>query len=276
MVRWPDSSIARWCNEKNIIPPRPPLLKGGRGGIIILVLLAMTTQVAYAAEWQQVADGIQYKKIILGHETIEERSTAPGIIHAFQIDTLKNKLAVITAKQIGSINSYIKPLAKKTGALIAINGGFFSPEYESLGLIVQNGQEINKLKWTSWWHIFQMRRFKPQIITKQEYNLIPDIEMAIESGPRLLIDGKMPQLKPSIAERSAIGISQDGKVILASTEGALLSLSDFAENLKKIGCYDALNLDGGSSTQIYAKFKRFELERQGLGFITNGIGVFVR
>lgn len=237
-----------------------------------LIFIAMTS-IAYASEWQNIADGIQYKKAMIETKVPAEKSSAPGMIHAFQIDTLKYKLDIATAKEFGSPAMSAEQFSKKANTLIAVNGGFFTPEYSSLGLLVQSGKEINKIKQTSWWHIFQMRLFKPQIITKQEYNLMPDIEMAIEAGPKLLADGNIPKLKPGSAERSAIGISMDGKVIIAVTEDAPISLTEFAQYLRNIGCYDALNLDGGSSTQIYAKLGKFKLNRENLGFVANAVVV---
>ena len=247
------------------------------GTIVLLLLFIIAAEATAADEWRTLSKGLEYKKISVNTMVGSERTASPGAIHLFKIDTTQYKLDVITAKRFNMLNSNAKTFAQKAAALIAINGGFFSPEFESLGLLVQKNKEINKIKWVGWWHIFQMRYMKPQIITKQEYTLIPDIEMAIEAGPRLLIDGQIvAKLKPSVAERSALGITADGKVIIAATDALPLSLNEFAGYLKAAGCYDALNLDGGSSTQIYAKIGEFELNRAGLGLVANGVGVFPR
>lgn len=233
-----------------------------------LALLAITYSLnTHAGGWKNIADGIEYQKV----------SAGTGFIHFFKIDTLKYKLDVITAKQFGLTNIDAKTIAQKSNALIAINGGFFTPEFASLGLLVQSGKKNNPIKMTSWWHIFQMNRFKPMIISKQSFELTPDIEMAIEAGPRILSDGHtLEGLKETLAERTAIGIDRSGKIIIAVTENYMVSLSKFAEYLTSVGCYDALNLDGGSSTQLYAKIKGFELLRAGLSPVANGVGVFPR
>ena len=255
-MRWFDGMIARW--------------------LFCAVIIVLASKVLAGLYWRQVDGGIQYRKIII-EQKLEGNRLTSGTIHLLKINPLKYKLDIITAKQFGMTNIDAKTMASKTDAFIAINGGFFTPEYNSLGLLVQSGREINKIKWTSWWHIFQMNSFKPMIVQKQAYEPAPEIEMAIEAGPRLLIDGAVPDgLKPSSAERTALGITQDGQIIIAVTESYPVSLSEFARQLQDAGCHDALNLDGGSSTQLYAKIRGFELNRANLSLVANGIGVFPR
>lgn len=235
--------------------------------VLCLFFVLLSTQV-YGGNWKQIADGIQYKKV---------HAAKSGLIHLFKIDPARVELDIITAKQFGMANIDAKTMAIKTGALLSINGGFFSPEYASLGLLVQGGREVNRLKWTSWWHIFQIKNGAAEIVSKQDYLPSPELEMAIEAGPRLIVNGGIPpSLKPSVAERSGIGIDNNGEIIIATTEGLLLSLAEFASYLYEAGCFNALNLDGGSSTQIYAKVRGFELNRAGFGPVANGIGVFQR
>lgn len=57
------------------------------------------------------------------------------------------------------------------------------------------------------------------------------------------------------AARSAIGLDAAGRVLLIASQGGL-SLAAFAEWLAQpvaeggVGCVDAMNLDGGPSTQL--------------------------
>lgn len=245
--------------------------------LIVIILSSWSNNLRSDTGWSQLADGMLYKKIATTQQTTPEDKSYQSIIHLFQIDLKKFKAEVVTAKQFGVTSFDAKTYVKKSGALLVINGGFFTPEYESLGLIVQKGREVNKLKWTSWWHIFQIKAGKPELTTKPEYLFSPDIEMAIESGPRLIVDGNITEnLKPTLAERTAIGATADGQLMIAVTENYSISMLELAKILKNNGCYNALNLDGGSSTQLYAKFKGFELNRPGLNTVANGIGIFQR
>lgn len=262
-------------------PPRLAKRFGSRGGRVrwfLLLVIACWSVTAWADfGWKQLNGGIQYKKLIIDQKTLTEQNSTPGLIHLFQIDPLKYRLDIITAKQFKMVNIDAKTMVLKSGALIAINGGFFSPEFQSLGLLVQKGREINRPKWTSWWHIFQVQKSTPAIITKQEYLPSSDTEMAIEAGPRLLVDGNPPEnLKPSSAERTAIGITANNQIIIAVTENHQISMAEFSRELKSEGCVNALNLDGGTSTQAYARVRGFKLDRPGFGLVANGIGIFQR
>ncbi|MCK5687107.1 phosphodiester glycosidase family protein [bacterium] len=90
---------------------------------------------------------------------------------------------------------------------------------------------------------------------------------AIGGGPRLVKNGKVVNtakkekfkndIKIGRAPRSAIGLSRDGKTIfLVAVDGrqkkysAGFTLDALAMFLKNIGCYHAINLDGGGSTSI--------------------------
>lgn len=58
-------------------------------------------------------------------------------------------------------------------------------------------------------------------------------------------------------DRSAVGITEDGKLIFFACEGRTPSLScganldEVARILKALGCVEALNFDGGGSTKLY-------------------------
>lgn len=245
--------------------------------VSLLLFLVFLPGVVNAAGWLALAEGIRYKKITIDQRINTEQKAYPGFLHIFQIDPEMYRLEVITAKELGLQSFDAQTIAERTGAILAVNGGFFTPQFESLGLLVKNGRELNKLKWTPWWHIFQIQRKSPSVITKQEYKPSPDIEMAIEAGPRLLVDGVAPDnLKYSADERTAIGVTSDNKIMIAVTENYPVPTAEISRLLRSEGCYNALNLDGGSSTQIYANIGRFTLFKRSFGLVANGIGVFPR
>jgi exopolysaccharide biosynthesis protein len=76
----------------------------------------------------------------------------------------------------------------------------------------------------------------------------------------LIVNGKiLSTLKPGLDSRTAMA-----KTMVASQiEGGL-------------GCINALNLDGGSSTQLYAKYGNFNLKVAGYSAVTDAILVLPR
>lgn len=89
------------------------------------------------------------------------------------------------------------------------------------------------------------------------------------AGPMLLWDGKMvPQRNDRTFvthrhNRTAIGIRHDGSVILLVADGrfpkyaAGLSLHQLALAMQWLGCYQAMNLDGGGSSTLYVDGDEF-------------------
>ncbi len=79
-------------------------------------------------------------------------------------------------------------------------------------------------------------------------------------GGRLLIGGEVnPNLSAGAAPRTAIGIKQDGSIVLYTIDGRQeghsygVQLKTLAKRMQELGCVEALNLDGGGSTAITAQ-----------------------
>lgn len=140
-------------------------------------------------------------------------------------------------------------------AVAAINAGYFDPQYRPLGLLVSHGRQLSKLRQVD--HgVFYVAGQRPGLVHARDWKPPPDLEFAVECGPRLLVDGKPLTFKPSgRARRVAIGHDAQGQVVLAVSEG-VLGLDEWAELLARpeerggAGLQAALNLDGGSSTML--------------------------
>lgn len=236
----------------------------------LFLILSASTAEAAKTEWRSIGKGLGYASIRVG----------PGTIHALRVDPKLNRFGIVTARQLNSTGSSVEAMAKKGRAAIAINGGFFTPEYESLGLLISDKERINPLRKTGWWSVFFISGDSPGIVHTNSFQADPSISMAIQSGPRLVVDGSIPRLKPSLAERSAICITEGKDVVLIATEGLLIQPHDLAGHLRRgeseggLGCRSALNLDGGSSTQIYARVGSFKLDVPGAKYVANAVVVY--
>ena len=99
------------------------------------------------------------------------------------------------------------------------------------------------------------------------YNLNPnweDIDHIISGGPYLLKEGNVfidatSQKLNSITgrnPRTAIGYTKDNVMLMVTIDGRKegstgVTLKELANIMKDLGCYEAINLDGGSSTVMY-------------------------
>lgn len=249
-----------------------------RLSIAAILLLAVaanswaTPKAAYV--WNRMADGFFYATYSF---TISE--TGRTTIYAFQIDPSKYKISTIIAPD--EVNgSTVREMAAKEKALLTINGGFFTPEHKSIGLIVKDGKTLRPLHNTSWWSVFSLKDNKASISSPKDFKISPEISMAVQAGPRLAIDGTIPKLKESVATRSAIGVNREGMVVIAITEGYGISMNELARRMSAtrwdggLECPNAMALDGGSSSQLYAKIGKFELSLEGIARVTNSVAVF--
>lgn len=243
--------------------------------LLFSVPVFATPKAAY--NWNLLDDGIVYAKY--SFPSGEEGSTT---IHAFQIDPAKARIDVVIADRKDAEGASVKDMAAKSKAALVINGGFFTEQHKSIGLLIKNGKVVNPIHRTSWWSIFGIKNSSPFISTPGNFFPSSDISMAIQAGPRLVVDGTYPKLKEGLAARSAVGITRDGKIMIAATEGAPVTMKEIANRMGKsrfaggLECVNAMALDGGSSVQLYSKIKKFELNLSGISLVPNGIAVFLK
>jgi len=237
---------------------------------IFLALLLVSSAALTAPSWQTVAPGLHYQKLLL--------PKAIGQIHLFRIDPAKYRFKVAFAHEQRRQTLSVRQLAQQNQALLAINGGFFTPEKNPIGLRINDGAIKTPLKKTSWWGVFYQDKRRAYIVPPHAFYAKKSIQFAVQGGPRLLINGRIPKLKPGIAERSAIGVTTDQHIILAITEHAPITTTQLAVILQQpgIGCANALNLDGGGSSQLYADFEQLKLYIPGYSSITDAILVLPR
>lgn len=233
---------------------------------LMFFLILFCSEAVFAHGWQLIDAGLTYTKT--------------KDLHVFRIDPKQFRFQVVQSKDFKKTALSSKLLAERSKAVLVINGGFFDKDLKSLGLLVNNGKELNPKHATEWWHIFQMRKEKGTVVSQNFFNLNDETEMALQAGPRLIVKNQIPKLKFSLARRSGIGVHKSGDILLAISNESEMSLAAFATLLNKPeseGGFDvreALNLDGGSSSQLYIHWKNFTEEIVGLSFVPNGIGVF--
>ncbi len=82
------------------------------------------------------------------------------------------------------------------------------------------------------------------------------------------------------ASRSGVAIDNQGKLMFIAVHqrinGPGPSLQEFAQILQQLGAVDALNLDGGSSTQIYLGGTLIDRSPVTAARVHNGLGLFLR
>lgn len=248
---------------------------------IALLLVANVCEATKKAtyQWRTLKKGLSYAKIF--HNAGTQDAPRLTTLHAFRIDPKQFRIDVITSSKNKKYGEPIADIARRARAIIGINGGFFTPEHKSIGLLIKSGKKINPMHYTSWWSVFSIRGDTPIILPQWQVKSTRGFKMALQVGPRLVVNGRIPKLKNrKNAARSAVGITQTGKVIIVATEGAGISLTDMAQLMYRsrfingLGCPNAMALDGGRSSQLYSRVGQFNLSVDGFSRVPNGIGVF--
>ena len=240
--------------------------------ISALIILLCTTVVTTPTHWRLISPGIEYTHLsMLSGFHI-------GYLHAFRIDLSQNKLELAIAEDQRNKIARVADMTSMYQAVIGINGGFFSQELKPLGLRISSYTERYPLKTTPWWGVFYVLNDRPYIVSQSKFQANKRIEFAVQCGPRLIINNRIPiSLKPGLNNRTAIGITPNSKIIFAVTDNLKLTTTQLARlmRLRQIDggleCCNAINLDGGSSTQLSAKGKDFQLEVPSFSAVTDAI-----
>lgn len=208
-----------------------------------------------STQFHQPGSGYQFKIITV--------ATSNLIVGVWIIDPAK--IVMDIEMQFNRQGNYCADFIKTETTLLALNAGFFEMDknhsLSPSGLIIKGDSLISPKTGHGGSGIFCMTRGKPEIRWSKDTLPSGQYELAFQCGPVIVEPGgKMGIYSNDYhrVNRSAIGVMQ-GKVVLAIIHGKNdrgLSLYEFAEFLQTpqaeggVGCDAALNLDGGSSSQV--------------------------
>lgn len=225
-------------------------------GVFVLLALAWwgfgQWRAAGDTRWTPIENGIEMRTYYMQ----EGPHRVP--VYAFRADPSRIHIAggdVLNATQ----------WQQQTKAHVVINGGYFDDETRPMGLRVMDGKKTSSLLQRNW-GVFYIRDGKAYISHTRDYKGARTTRQAIQCGPRLVVDGKTTDLKPQWARRTAIGIDRAGRVVLAIVDGGV-SLDDWARQWALrdgLDCPNALNMDGGGSTQLEVQTREKKLTVTGM------------
>ncbi len=153
----------------------------------------------------------------------------------------------------------------------AMNGGMYEEDFSPVGLLTIDGRELAPANRTTLPAdiqpvpnfykkpngIFYLGEGKAGVIETGRYVAEkPAATYATQSGPLLVIDGAInPIFIPGSSDRkprNGVGVSSPTQVHFAISDGSV-NFHDFARFFRdRLGCDDALFLDGGSAPALYA------------------------
>jgi uncharacterized protein YigE (DUF2233 family) len=150
--------------------------------------------------------------------------------------------------------------SRAAGVAFGMNAGMFDDEGRPIGLAIVEKKQvhaINRRKGGGNFHlmpngVFQMRRDgRAEVVTSDKWNPSPGIRVATQSGPMLVIDGKLhPAFDhdgTSLHIRNGVGIGADGRPRFVISQDAV-SFGKLARFFRdQLQCKNALFFDGAVS-----------------------------
>jgi uncharacterized protein YigE (DUF2233 family) len=161
--------------------------------------------------------------------------------------------------------------AKGKSLRFAINGGMYQTDFRPVGLYIENGRERTKVNTATRTGtpsqipnfykkpngVFYIGDGKAGILETERFlSDRPKAKFATQSGPMLVINGAIHPVfivnSSDRKRRDGVGVSSQTEVHFVITIG-LVSFYEFARFFReRLGCNNALFLDGGQAPGLYA------------------------
>jgi exopolysaccharide biosynthesis protein len=240
--------------------------------ILVICVLAVST-----AEMNPVrADSPRFSIVAPGiaHAVLKVRpaDAEPFSGHAFKIDLDVAELRLVPAGDPPTLRT-VEQIVAPYPVVVATNASFFDKEGRAMGLAVDAGRMMALSNRRSWGALVIDGK-QGRIMLGADIQDPLDHRLIVQGIPRLLVGGKVQQLKPQIAERTAVCAEGNIVVLVVSTKAEATAFARFlADPPDKggLGCGDALNLDGGPSTQLVVKLPALALSLPGGWGVPNAL-----
>ncbi len=231
---------------------------------LFVLSLACSSSVPSIPKATLQSEKVTFRNQIFDVVTIEPNET-----------NIRFHLADAQGKKYRSISNLKNVLQEKNQTMLfAMNGGMYLKDGTPQGLYIEDGKTITPLDTVQEAYgnfylqpngVFYLEKDRVGVLTTKQYiakKLNPTF--ATQSGPMLVIDDKLHPVfvegSKNLHIRNGVGINAAGKVVFAISD-KVVNLYDFAMLFKeRLGCKNALYLDGFVSRAYIPSLKREELD----------------
>ncbi len=236
--------------------------------ICIIFLISLN---AFAAEWQ-VGDRKILGESPEGVSAIEwslHRGDLTSKLTGVLFDSSHHQLVVADSPLDQGLR--LAGVAAQAGAIAGINASYFHADGRPLGLVVEDGNVVHQQERAKLLSgIFNVTSGRMALVRAGSFRMSKDVQQAIQAGPWLVEEG-LPITGLDALKRARRSIlATDGKGNWALLATSALTLADTAELLTASPLFSggkvksALNLDGGSSTALWAGFAGLSIPEFGV------------
>lgn len=173
-------------------------------------------------------------------------------------------------KSITNLKNWLA--AKNKKLFFAMNGGMYKRDNTPQGLYIEKQKILAAIDTTSGQGNFYMKpngifylnnNNEVNVCRTDSFKLFSNVKFATQSGPMLVIDGNIHSMfkegSTSLNIRNGVGILTNNNVLFVMSKQAI-SFYDFALYFKKMGCKNALYLDGFVSRTYLPEKKWMQMD----------------
>jgi len=224
----------------------------------LLIAFALALAATAQADWQNVAPGVDYQEYAEGNFDI----------HVTRVDLTNDQIRVIGSRETER-GLKVSDFAKKTKAIVAVNGDYFDDKFNPIGLTIGACGLWTNSRDTKREGFIAVGEHRARISKQSEVVDPPEdwYDAAISGWPVLVkdCDPLSPKELPgsdvftrSPHPRTAVGLSRDAKTLyLVVADGRRtgvpgLTLAQLASFMaERLHVCSAINFDGGGSTAMW-------------------------
>ena len=242
--------------------------------------------------WEPVASGIDRFDF--------ENAAVTLVYHAIRIDLTNEELELVcypdANTKISSSGTFkgitTQDFANKNNCIVAINASPFDGRFRNkkiIGVHSVNGRQLaapnNRYAAIAFSNTPDSNGYSALIIKNQTADCAENFDFVFGGFFAVLIDGELLPYNEIYNSRTGAGISQDGKTLyLLVVEGEEparstgLTYPQCGKIFAAMGCTDALEFDGGGSSQLcingtsVLNYKTSRIQANSFGFKTNSEG----
>ncbi len=243
---------------EEFLEDNPELLENGYSGIVIDNLDGDYDLVTNMDETISILDAPENLMIV--------EVTGDGYNGKLAIVKDPAQISLAKSSSLGSYGNSLGTMASRNGAVLAINAsGFVDPEGVGdggtvVGALVIDGVEYGRPE--SGLKLFGFKEDNRLYIENYSSDIVSEYRWAVQFSPALIVDGEIyvsGSYGYGLQPRTAFGQSKDGEALLLIVDGRQVghsigcTVSDLAEIMLRHNAYQAMNIDGGSSSLMWYK-----------------------
>jgi hypothetical protein len=196
-------------------------------------------------------------------------------------DSRQFRLRVIDQPNSNAGGRAINDAMRFSQATAGVNGGFFTPEFQPLGLMIARGRATGAFDKSSLitGMVLQVEN-QPYLIWNNEYQGPAGITDLLQAGPRLVDSSRPVPRLDSTKKRARTFIATNGNSLWALGVTDSCSLGALAQALVTPGALPglapmrALNLDGGNSSALWMRASSGkEISKPGWSTVRNYLAI---